>query len=299
MSQMFPMPPPPPHLPEGVVAVAVASERGRSREWSAVLLAKGVPHWTAETGDGLVVFVPEEHQGLARAQLAAYDREQQQEAEAAWRDRPPPEMPGSPWPGLVLAAGVLAGIHWWRVAHGGSWVSQWTRDGVRIFDHGEWWRPLTALLVHADLAHLLGNVSFGSLLMWFVLQAYGCRLGWVWVVLTGVLGNLAVARFFYPEPFAGVGASTAVFGAVGLLVVHGMAWARSGAGLRGHRPWLVPLGGGLGLLGLFGSGGDDLSVDLGAHLAGFVAGLLVGAGPSWWQRWCLVRERPVPAAAIS
>jgi membrane associated rhomboid family serine protease len=290
---------PPPHLPEGVVAVALAPDRGLSREWSAVLLAKGVPHWTAEAGEGLAVFVPADQEALARAQLAAYDREQHQEAEAARRALPPPEMPGSPWPGLVLVAGMLAGIHWWRVTHGGALAGQWSRDGVQIFDHGEWWRPFTALLVHADLAHLLGNLSFGILLMWFVLQAYGRRLGWLWVALAGVAGNLAVAAVFYPEPFAGVGASTAVFAAVGLLVVHGMAWARSGAGLRGHRPWLVPLGGGLGLLGLFGSGGDDLSVDLGAHVAGFAAGLLVGAGPSWWQRWCRVRERPVTEAAIS
>ncbi len=179
---------PPPHLPEGVVGVAVASDRGRSREWSAVLLAKGVPHWTAETEEGVVVFVPADHEELARAQLTAYDREQHQEAEAARRDRPPPEMPGSPWPGLVLVAGGLAGIHWWRVTHGGALARQWSRDGVQIFDHGEWWRPFTALLVHADLAHLLGNLSFGILLMWFVLQAYGRRLGWLWVALSGVLG---------------------------------------------------------------------------------------------------------------
>jgi membrane associated rhomboid family serine protease len=84
-----------------------------------------------------------------------------------------------------------------------------------------------------------------------------------------------------------------------LLVVHGMVWSQGGGGMRRHRPWLVPLGGGLALLGVFGSGGEDLNVDLAAHVAGFAGGMLVGVGPSWWQRWCRVREQPVRTAAIS
>lgn len=280
--------------------MALALDRGRSREWSTVLLAKGVPHWTAEMEDGVAVFVPAEQEDLALAQLAAYDREQRQEVEAARRGPPPlPEMAGPVWPGLVGAGVVLAAVHGWRVTRADGLAQAWSRDGVQIFDAGEWWRPLTALLVHADVAHLLGNLVFGGLLMWFVLQEYGRWRGWVWVMVAGVLGNLAVAGFFYPDRFAGVGASTAVFGAVGLLVVHGMVWSRGGSGLRRHRSWLVPLGGGLALLGVFGSGGEDLNVDLAAHGAGFAAGLLVGAGPSWWQRWCRVRERPVAHAAIS
>jgi len=291
----------PPHLPAGVVAVALASDRTKGREWSTVLLAKGVPHWTAEVDGGVAVFVPAEHEDLALGQLAAYDREQRQEAEAVRQAPPPlPEMKGSAWPGLALAALVLSGVHWWRVTRAGDGLARaWARDGVAIFDQGEWWRPLTALLVHADGAHLLGNLAFGIILMWFVVHAYGRRLSWVWVVLSGVMGNLAVAGIFYPERFAGVGASTAVFGAVGLLVVHGMVWSRGGIGMRRHRSWLVPLGGGLALLGVFGSGGEDMNVDLAAHGAGFLAGLAVGFGPSWWQRWCRAHERPVRSAAVS
>jgi len=291
---------PPSHLPEGVVPVALARDRSLSREWSTVLLAKGVPHWTAETPGGMAVFVPPDQEDLALGQLAAYDREQRQEAEAVRRaPPPPPEAAGAVWPGLVVAGAVLAGVHGWRLTTDTDVAGVWARDGVRIFAEGEWWRPFTALLVHADLAHLLGNLSFGALFMWFVLQAFGRWLGWVWVAVSGVLGNVAVAAAFYPEPFAGVGASTAVFAAVGLLVAHGIVWSRAGTGLRRHRPWLVPLGGGLALLGVFGSGGDSLNVDLAAHLAGFAAGMAVGAAASWWQRWCRVRERPVREAAVS
>jgi membrane associated rhomboid family serine protease len=291
---------PPDHLPEGVVAVALAPDRGRAREWSTVLLAKGVPHWTSEVEGGVAVFVPADQEDLALGQLAAYDRDERQAREEAGRaPAPPPPMTGSPWPGLVLAAAVLAAVHGWRVTRGEGLARSWARDGVEIFEQGEWWRPMTALLVHADLAHLLGNIAFGVLLMWFVLHAYGRRLGWLWVLAAGTLGNLAVAAVFYPERFGGVGASTAVFAAVGLLVVHGMVWSPGTSGMRRHRTWLVPLGGGLALLGIFGSGGEDLNVDLAAHLAGFGAGMVVGAGPSWWQRWCRVRDRPVAAAPIS
>ena len=59
------------------------SDRAQSREWSTVLLAKGVPHWTAEMDEGVAVFVPEEQEELALSQLVAYDREQRQEARGA------------------------------------------------------------------------------------------------------------------------------------------------------------------------------------------------------------------------
>jgi membrane associated rhomboid family serine protease len=248
----------------------------------------------------MAVFVPPEREELALVQLAAYDREQRQEAEAVRRaPPPPPEVMGPVWPGLLVMAVVLGGVHGWKVSMARDLARSWSRDGVEIFVDGEWWRAATALLVHADMAHLLGNLSFGLLLMWFVVRAFGRWLGWWWVGWAGVLGNVAVAAFFYPERWAGVGASTAVFAAVGLLVAHGMIWSHGGQGLRRHRSWLVPFGGGLGLLGVFGSGGDGLNVDVGAHLAGFVAGMGVGMPVAWWQRWCRVRERPVRQAAVS
>ncbi len=300
MSTLPPPQPPPPHLPPGVVSVAVASDRARAREWSTVLLAKDVPHWTAELAEGTAVFVSAEDADLARSQIAAYNNEQRREAEAMRDVRPLPEMKGSAWPGLALAALVLSAIHWWKVTRLPDLGHRWARDGVEIFQSGEWWRAFTALLVHADLPHLLGNLTFGTMLMWFVLHAYGRRLGWIWVSLAGILGNLAVAAFFFPQRFGGIGASTAVFAAVGLLVVHGMIWSHGGHGMRRHRSWLAPLGGGLALLGVFGSGGDDnLKVDLAAHLAGFAAGILVGAPLAAWQRWCRAPDRPSRDAAVS
>ena len=66
-----------------------------------------------------------------------------------------------------------------------------------------------------------------------------------------------------------VGFSTAVFAAIGLL-----------SGLQEqHSRWalfklLVPIGAGIGLLAMLGTGGER--TDLGAHLFGFVCGLMIG-----------------------
>jgi rhomboid protease GluP len=261
----------------------VYATRADARERSSVLLAKGVPHWVVEERDGFALIVPAGDYALAATQLDAYDREQ---AEAATAVRPPdpPVRTGPAWPvGLVIGI-VLGAVHWWVAAGHQELPGHWARDGARMVEHGEWWRALTALLVHADLAHLLGNLFFGGLFAWFVVRAFGQWCGWLWIVLSGGLGNLGVALLWYPDPFRGVGSSTAVFGAVGLLVAHGIVWSHRGVGLRGHRSWLVPLGGGLGLLGMFGSGGEKAGVDLAAHLFGFVAGLGLGLVAAWMGR---------------
>lgn len=293
MSSSPPRQQPASSVPGGPVMVAMAPDRARSRELSVVLLAKNVTHWTEEGPDGVAVYVPAEEEDLALEQLAAYTREQREQRQEEQREQrlAVPEDRRAAWPGLLAVGLLMAGVHWLRMQGGEKFATAWSRDGVEIFREGEWWRPFTALWVHADMGHLLSNLSFGALLGWFVLKAYGVGWGWVWIFVSGVLANVAVAAAFWPERFAGVGASTAVFATVGLLVAHGVAWA-SGRGLRRHRSWLVPLGGGLALLGLFGSGGESADVDVAAHLFGFGAGLAVGAAVSWAQRRRLAKRLP-------
>ncbi len=269
--------------PDETIVVARYATRAEARERSTVLLAKDIPHWTAETPDGVVITVPFLQAGAALGQLSAYDAE----TLAAAQEPPPVEAPvfrQPVWPGLLFATVALSFVHYFKT-HGHEWIDEaWARDGTAIFQRGEWWRVFTALVVHSDLSHLLGNLSFGGLFVYFVLRAYGRSAGWAATVLAGGLGNLMVAALFYPRPFAGIGASTAVFAATGLLVAHGLAWTRWSRSARGHRAWLVPLGGGLALLGLFGSGGENTDVDVAAHLFGFVAGLAAGLPLAWWQK---------------
>ena len=100
----------------------------------------------------------------------------------------------------------------------------------------------------------------------------GAGLGGALVLLAGAGGNLANA-FLHGSPHLAIGASTAVFGAVGVLGALGMRRRRRRA-LSWWRAWL-PIAAALALLGMLGSGGER--VDIWAHLCGLV-GVGVGLG---------------------
>ena len=110
---------------------------------------------------------------------------------------------------------------------------------------------------------------FGLLLS----QLLGWGLAWLAIVVAGGLGNGldALLRF---EPHAAVGASTALFGALGALAGY---WrrARTIPWRGGIRRW-APLAGGVMLLVFLGTSGER--TDVGAHVAGFAVGGLIGLG---------------------
>jgi rhomboid protease GluP len=167
---------------------------------------------------------------------------------------------------LLLVVYRLAGA---RGAHG-PWFRAGSADAARILD-GETWRTVTALTLHADLSHLVGNVAAGTFLATAVCRTVGPGVGAWLLLLSGAIGN-AVTAAVTREPHDAVGASTAVLGAVGVLSGLGVVRARRAAGIRG-RSW-VPFGAGLALLALLGSGkGTDLT----SHLFGFLAGAVLGA----------------------
>jgi rhomboid protease GluP len=147
----------------------------------------------------------------------------------------------------------------------------------RILD-GDWFRCATALLLHASPMHLAGNMAglavFGSAVCGIV----GAGVGTMMVALTGILGNLLNA-VVYQSDHVSVGASTAVFGAVGILTAHQI---RHRMRLRDGPRWKVwlPLGAGIALLG-FLSGGPR--VDIMAHLFGMVVGGGIGAVYGLWR----------------
>ena len=106
---------------------------------------------------------------------------------------------------------------------------------------------------------------------------------------TQAIGNLLTAAVRFPEAFQSVGASTATFGALGILVGAGayVAWR-----MRSYRKLgaaLVPVGAGVIMLGWFGAGGEN--TDVAAHVAGFGVGAVLGLAASWRQM-----RRPVADA---
>jgi membrane associated rhomboid family serine protease len=83
---------------------------------------------------------------------------------------------------------------------------------------GEWWRLVTPIFMHASLLHFFFNsyllVQLGPLAQ----QLYGSRF-WVIYLLCGLSGSAASQ---WTRPTMTVGASGAIMGLIGLLLVHGL-----------------------------------------------------------------------------
>jgi rhomboid protease GluP len=148
-----------------------------------------------------------------------------------------------------------------------------SNSSIELVSHHEWWRPFTALFLHSDLLHLSGNVLIGGLFCVLVSRAVGAWRGWLLILFTGTVGNALNAASHYPETFQSIGASTATFAALGILV--GLAIAESNRGAFGRmRGLAMPLLAGLILFALFGTSGER--TDIGGHAWGGLCGVIAG-----------------------
>jgi len=155
----------------------------------------------------------------------------------------------------------------------------WMEDGLMnstegLFGRHEWWRPFTALFLHADLGHLIGNVFIGGFFCLMVTSLIGAWRGWFLILLSGVAGNVLTTWFHSPDPYFSLGASTATFGALGILVGAGLREAWESHRLSSLKSLIGPFGGGIALLFWFGTSGAD--TDVIAHFMGWGAGCVLG-----------------------
>jgi rhomboid protease GluP len=136
---------------------------------------------------------------------------------------------------------------------------------------GEWWRAITALTLHLDQEHLLGNLLFGVIGGIALARLIGPGVAWGSILGAGALAN-CMEVLIAPVTHRAVGASTAVFAALGLLA--GMAW-QPRLKLR-ERAWqrYAPLIAGVSLLTLLGAGSEH--VDVLGHGLGFLLGVVAG-----------------------
>jgi len=146
---------------------------------------------------------------------------------------------------------------------------------------GEWYRAATALLLHADIVHLLGNMAGIAILGSAVCSIMGWGVGWLTILSSGIAGNVLNA-VVYKAGHSSIGASTAVFGALGILSAWQVLRRVKQPGRRLKA--LMPLGAGLALLGFMGS---SVHTDVLAHLFGFLSGIVVGG-----LYGATVREQP-------
>ncbi len=187
---------------------------------------------------------------------------------------------------LLLGVAVLANS--W--AFGFDWVEA---GAMRVGEvrAGEWWRTVTALTLHGDAGHLTANLMFGAVFGLLAGQALGGGLAWGGILIAGALGNGLNAAIQHPS-HSSIGASTAVFAALAIVVAHSMRyWSLMASGW--FRRW-SPLIGGVLLLAYTGTGGER--TDVAAHLTGFMAGLLIGGLGSMLPEHRL-RDRRVQVSA--
>jgi membrane associated rhomboid family serine protease len=255
--------------PDPEVQVRATPSPTRAGDWALVLASAGIAYRLDERSDAFVLLVGGPDAPAALAALDAYD------AEGALRPVPPAPDAGPSSLGILIGL-ALAGMFLVTGAVGPAsrWFHAGAADASAILG-GQWWRAVTALTLHADILHLVGNVIAAAIFGSAVGRWLGGGAGLAAIAGCAVAANLLTAAA-HRTGFVSIGASTATFAALGLVV--GLQVVRR---LRGESRRLyawVPLGAGLGLYAMLGVGAG---ADTYAHLFGLGAGAAVGTARAW------------------
>lgn len=256
--------------PGNLVEIFFSHRLAECEQHVLTLSAVGIHTWTKVRDGGFALLVTEDSLAVAQENL----REVAEETSAAQVQPAAPVAVSHPnaWMGSVLYAIVLMAVAYAAGIDslGVDWLELGSINGSVPSTH-EWWRVFTALTLHSDVAHLTGNLVFGIVLGYFGSIAVGGGIAWTGIVLGAALGN-TLDVLLMPPVNSSIGASTAVFAALGLISAH--AWRQGNAtGLRRVKQW-APLVAGVMLLALTGMGGEN--TDIVAHVTGFISGGLCG-----------------------
>lgn len=260
-------------------AVHVTPDRRLADEWATVLAASGTPYRLRARLDGWALIVAARDADAARAIIDAYDLENRADSTRA-RDAAATPVRGAAAVGVAVAFLMIA----FFAATGprasrSAWFERGSGNAERILA-GEWWRTVTALTLHADASHVAGNAAASAVLVGATSYELGSGVGLGLILLAGAAGN-ALTAFARGAPYDSVGASTAAFGAIGILAATQIASRARRSAAR--KRWIVVVAS-LVLLALLGTSPD---ADFLAHLFGLIAGGAVGAAASLAQRWPL------------
>ena len=248
------------------------SSYGQRQEMILVLSACGLPHQLWRFRQKEYIYVPALLEDLARQELQHFHAEKQRPPAPRGL---PPALHACCWPAalplllLVFWHGLRCG--WWPLPDGlplpVSWEQAGALDNVRLRIYGEWQRLFTALTLHADAAHLGGNVLLGGIMLPLLARLTGPGRALLLTVLGGGLGNLFTV-VLRREFVLSLGFSTAVFAAIGALAGYMV--------LHHESKRYLPLAAGVGILAMWGMG--EGNVDYLAHICGLAAGTALGFG---------------------
>lgn len=241
--------------------------REQADTFGLVLLSSGIDHEIRRGDQGWALWVAKDASEAARNLLKTYLDENK-------GFKTSKETPWATYPRTWSGAG---GVFVLLVCHIAITLSQDAVAFYRLYGSsarhvvsGEWYRCATALLLHADSVHLAGNLVGMAVFATSVCSVTGWGVGWLLILASGISGNL-VNAYVYGYGHSAIGASTAVFGALGLLSSYQLLKKIRTPGSRFQI--LLPLGAGLALLAFTGSSSHT---DIMAHLFGFLSGVFIG-----------------------
>ena len=262
-------------------------DSARCQEFNLVLQATGFDSHVVYSGTRHYLLIDHERGEAAYQQLRLYLAENAEQEILAKPLQPISKgFVGAYLYGLsLLIVGAFSSLK----LFGQNWQNQGVAHSEKIFA-GEWWRTITALTLHADAAHLIGNIGFGALFGILVAQYIGSGAAWFSILIAGALGN-ALNAYLYQTLHLSIGASTMVFAALGILGVFALN-DRYAYAQRGLRRW-APLIATLALLGFLGTTGER--TDVMAHLTGYFSGCMTGLV---WMTVLRRMDNAVPAQGL-
>jgi rhomboid protease GluP len=238
-------------------------------------------------GRDWVLLVEAPAHAAALRELAAFEAEEKQRPKPSIHSPDEKISIGS----LYVTAWILSAFFLLQKFGPPTWEERGVAESREIL-RGQWWRTITALTLHANPPHLIANLATGLLFAAFLIPRLGTGLTWLAIVISGALGNAINAWGYRGETHDSIGASTACFGALGILV--GLELTARFRDAHGRSLWqlVLPVGAGLALLAYLGVGDEGKNIDYMAHCWGFLAGGVMGVLAAALR----VKERTPPAA---
>ena len=270
----------------GLTALGPVAHERKARDHALVLQSMSIWHLIRRANVGWVLLVRDVDYAAASVAVDRYEVENRDWPPRPVRERP--RHPASPVTPLLFMTLIAFFLITGPAAAESHWFSQGTAV-TRYVLASQPWRAVTALTLHADGNHVLGNAISGTVFASAVHRRLGPGGSALAILASGIFGNLGNAlwhRSLGDSGHGSIGASTAVFGAIGLLaatqLVLNVGVRSEDRAAKTSRSWTDlagPLVGGLALLGALGSGGP--TTDLGAHLFGFLSGVGIGIVAAW------------------
>ncbi len=257
------------------------ANRRHANQYGLVLAAVGIESAIVNEGRQAILFVNDRDSIRANQELMAYDAENRTKKRRVLKTALPRlEVALFYW--VVL-------LFFFAAASNNALSLHWLENGsarAEAIINGEWWRVITALFLHVSVAHLLANLVFGAVFLLLLVQITGAGVAALSVIVSGAVGN-TINALWHSTAHSSIGASTAIFASLGILVLLGLKYRGDGQPSFSLRYW-APLFGGLTLLVILGFGGDN--TDISAHVFGFFAGIAAGWVLAKWNIDWLSRQ---------